>query len=199
MPTGYTHPVADGEIADLRTFTLRCARAFGALAHLRDERLDAPIPTVVEPDTRYYDDRLVMLRKRAEDLAVMTEDDARKQVVAERVEAARTTVERSADTEARIDRMRAMLAKVDAWTPPTQAHAELKKFMASQLRESIDWEAPVSVTYHTEDAPTPAAWLAERRKQTQEAIEHCESSRADEICRAAEKTRWLQELAASLA
>lgn len=49
MPTGYTHEVQSGEVTDFPTFTMQCARAFGALIMMRDDPSDAQIPEQFEP------------------------------------------------------------------------------------------------------------------------------------------------------
>lgn len=47
MPTGYTAPVVDGEVTELKEFVWRCARAFGALVYLRDDPLTNERPKSV--------------------------------------------------------------------------------------------------------------------------------------------------------
>ena len=55
MPTGYTAPVEDGSITDLRAYALRCARNTGHLySTLQDVPLDAPIPAVLTADLTYW-------------------------------------------------------------------------------------------------------------------------------------------------
>ena len=41
MPTGYTSGVQDGSIKHFNEFVWDCARAFGSLIHMRDDRRDA--------------------------------------------------------------------------------------------------------------------------------------------------------------
>jgi len=58
MPTGYTYPVQDGKITELRDFALLCTRGFGALIMMRDEPMDAPIPETLGANTQYHDEAL---------------------------------------------------------------------------------------------------------------------------------------------
>ena len=41
MPTGYTAEILNGEIKTFPEFAKKCARAFGAMIHMRDDSLDA--------------------------------------------------------------------------------------------------------------------------------------------------------------
>ncbi|MEB9419887.1 hypothetical protein [Bacillus cereus group sp. BfR-BA-01318] len=45
MPSGYTYIIEDREKVSGSEFILRCARQFGALITMRDEPMDAEIPT----------------------------------------------------------------------------------------------------------------------------------------------------------
>lgn len=55
MYTAYTNSVRTGEVKTLEKFALRCARAFGVLADLRDEPLDSPLPKKIKIDRHYYE------------------------------------------------------------------------------------------------------------------------------------------------
>ncbi len=48
MPTGYTADVQSGKITEFKDYAYICARAFGALIHLRDEPLSPHIPDDIE-------------------------------------------------------------------------------------------------------------------------------------------------------
>ena len=67
MPTGYTHPVQEGKITELRDFALNCARAFGACVTMRDDPSDTPIPGKFEPS----DYHIKALKEAKEDLLVV--------------------------------------------------------------------------------------------------------------------------------
>ena len=45
MPTGYTYDLYDGKDIEFPDFVMKCARAFGALIEIRDDPMDAAIPT----------------------------------------------------------------------------------------------------------------------------------------------------------
>jgi hypothetical protein len=194
VPTGYTAAVADGEITDLRTFALTCARGMGALVTMRDEPFDAPIPDRLEPSTGYYDEALAKARADLARLNQMTDAECAAAQAEERVAEERAQTEyaaRKADQRARYE---AMLAQVEAWT--TEAEG-IRDFMLEQLRQSIDFDCS---TYEREPAPilTPGEWRHERLKKLAKDIGHHEEQRAAEVARTENRNRWLNALRASL-
>lgn len=195
MPTGNTAPVQSGEVSDLRTFALRCAKAF--CPSLRDDALDAPMPSRLEPDTSYYDEHMREAADREDDLAEMTNDAAA--AAAEEAHAAAVAAWRARRERYSLERCRyeAMMDKVRAWQPP-EACANLKSFMLSQLESSIEFDFP-SEDY---DPPpvrmAPAEWLEQERTKARTALLHYSIERDEVIRRTADKNRWLDALRASL-
>ena len=57
MPTGYTEDIYNGKDVTFKDFALKCARAFGACVHQRDDDANDP-PKLREPNTGYYEERL---------------------------------------------------------------------------------------------------------------------------------------------
>src|SRR5688500_6435841 len=74
MPTGYTAGVADGEVKDLRTFALRCARQFGATIMQRDESMES-LPRLRDVSPHYAQQR-AKAEARVLELRGMTEEEA---------------------------------------------------------------------------------------------------------------------------
>lgn len=196
MPTGYTHPVQTGEVADFPTFAMRCARAFGALIEMRDDPMDASIPDEFTPSP-FYAERLKEAEARLVELRQMTPDEIRaawSEAVDEAVRHRDEYRERKA-TERR--RYMAMLAKVEAWEPPTDEHVGLKEFMVKQLWDSIkldcgDWLPSV-------DLGTPDEWWRGQVAAAERDIARYRKELAAEKERAEARTRWVRQLRASLA
>lgn len=196
MPTGYTADVQDGTVTDLRTFALRCARAFGALIDMRDEHLDAPIPDVLPAHTSYYETSLANAKTDLAKLSAM--DEAAIAAAAEAYNAERLAYfnenrQKTADQKARYE---AMLAKVEAWTGgPT----ELKEFMIEQLRESIRFDTS---GYPGSDVPpetlTADQWFTAESERIARDIAYAEKNIAEEQERTAARNKWLADLRASL-
>lgn len=195
MPTGYTAAIADG--ISFEQFALRCARAFGALITMRDDPSDAPIPDEFKPSDHYA----TWLADAQADLArldAMTagEAEAAAQEAFHKAEESRTKAlaERGALRRKYLD----MLGRAKAWTPPTEDHRGLQKFMCDQIRESIDFDC--SATFY--DTPTlrltGEQWIAEERDRLQKSVAHYEEENAKELSRTAERNAWVKALRESL-
>ncbi len=193
MPTGYTHAVPEG--MTFEQFVWKCARGMGALVTMRDEPMDAPIPERFEPSD-YHAKSKAEAEKRLTWLRALTPQG----MEAEAEKAHKEAMRHHADSEKRRDETRAayevMLGKVQAWTPPTADHAGLKRFMVSQLRESIDFDCTIS-------APEPkrmtgAEWVqAEIAEATRTYNYHVEAHAA-EVRRTEERNVWLRQLRQSV-
>lgn len=194
MATGYTYPVKEGKITTLRDFALDCSRAFGANVMMRDEPRDAPIREY-QPSTFYRD----ALEKAKADLF-----DAERMTLAAAERAAATAhaaeVERVAKYRAEqateLARYHAMLAEVEAWTPPTSDHEGLKKFMREQLAESIKFDSYT----HADPVKLDGATY---RQQALDDARRCVKRYAEEWEKEQQRTRerneWNRALVASLA
>lgn len=196
MPTGYTHAVQTGEVADFETFALQCARAMGALIMMRDELMGAPIPERFEPST-YHRRELEKAEARLLELRSMTPDEVRAAWREKREEAGRRRQEYRERKQVEESRYRAMLAEVEAWEPPTDEHAGLKSFMAEQLRESIRFDCGDWLP----DADLPAAdeWFRAEVEKAEQDIERHRSEDRKERERTEARNRWIQQLRDSLA
>jgi monoamine oxidase len=137
MPTGYT---AEFEKRDIpfNEFVWQCARAFGALIHMRDDSLDAEIEL---PKICAY--HAEALEKATEDLVKynsISKEQAEPLMRAERestVTYAKEALERHRVLR---DRYTKMINQVASWTPPTSDHNQLKTFMLEQLNSSIQYD-----------------------------------------------------------
>lgn len=194
MPTGYTSDLYEGKDVDFPDFVMTCARAFGATITMRDEPLDAPIPDEFPPSS-YNQQRLAEARQRLAEVRAWTDEDAEAAARGSH-EANHAAWERSVqEKNERQARYTAMLAKVQAWLPPTSEHESLKKFMAEQLTESIRCDCT------TWDPPTAMSGAEFRAAQEQKALRDIDYHTAEhvkEVERAAERTEWVRALRASL-
>ena len=134
MPTGYTADIQKG--ITFKQFALACARAFGACVEMRDESMDTPIPDEFKPS----DYHVKALQKGENDLRLyssMSDEDA----TVSATESYRNELERckkSLENGKKITKKyEDMLAKVEAWIPPTAEHIGMKTFMIEQIEGSI--------------------------------------------------------------
>lgn len=197
MPTGYTAAVQDGTITDFPAFAMQCARAFGALITMRDDPFDAPVPERFEPRTSYHDERLAAASAALTELRALTPEQAEDRAYQAWKTATARHMDRERECAAQRERYEAMLAKVLAWDPPSPDHTELRTFMADQLRQSIDFDCG-----HSSPAPgrmMGPAWLAAEMAAAERDLAYHAKARAEEVDRAAGRTRWVAALRASLA
>lgn len=197
MPTGYTAPVADGEVTEFADFAMECARAFGALVTMRDSP-EATIPDEFEPNTSYHDEKLAKAKADLEMISAMSAEECRRQAEAAFEKVREQRLEAGLERTAQLGRYEAMLAKVRQWTPPTPDHVGLKDFMVQQIEESIRFDcSPINWPEYPQLAPEE--WRAERLAKAQRDIEYHTEERAKEVKRARERTEWVRALRQSLA
>jgi hypothetical protein len=194
MPTGYTYLVCDGKITEFPDFALSCARAFGALIHMRDEPSSAPIPDEIKPST-YHADKLPLLQAQLVGLHDMSDHDATMGAARDYDAKVESRVKSDRERNLRNDRIKAMLAKVEAWQPPTADHEGMKEFMLEQLTILIDRpyeQEPLILQSGSE-------WRAAQIASVKREIEYHTHEDSKERARASDRTQWLKTLRTSLA
>lgn len=191
MATGYTYPVTRGEITTLKDYALSCARAFGALVHMRDMPSDAPIPDEVPASTKFYNDKLAETEKFLINLPNL---DAEAAAAADYEVRLKSHEEYVASEAESMQRCKDMLAQVEAWETDAEG---IKDFMLEQLHLTIG-------EGHSYNPPPPtrltgAEWLESQRVRALEDIAYCTRQRDEELARTADRNRWLKALRESLA
>lgn len=194
MPTGYTAELIEKPGVTFEAFALRCARAFGALIMMRDDPLDAVIPDDFKPDA-YYRESLERSEAKVRELEMLTFPQAEERAVAEYERRLAQHVEWQGRVARENAIFSAMIAKVEAWTPPTPDHEGMKTFMLDQLRMSLN-DPPDS--RWAPKKMTGDEWLAEERKQAADRLARDRADWDKEVKRAAERTAWVKALRTSL-
>ena len=193
MPTGYTAEVADGTVTEFKDFALRCARAFGAFVHMRDDPGDAPL----RPDTEstYYAKAVLEAETELAHLRTLTEEQWRDEWRAWWGNEQADHRRRVAETAQKRGRYEAMIAAVSAWVSPSPDHAEFKKFMLDQLQSSIKFDC-----YNREPSVQPdlPSWRADTLAQAQRSVVHLREEAAKDHERIASRNRWARQLFESL-
>lgn len=193
MPTGYTQSISKG--ISFEKFTLNCARAFGALISMRDEPDDAPIPTKIKPSD-YHIKELKKAKAELKKYESMTVSVA--EFICEKEykdELKRIEEGELEDAKLKTD-YELMLYKVREWTPPTPEHEGLKKFMISQIEDSIKFNCLCKRTKPKKR--NAEEWLLAKKRQAIKDIDYHTKANAEEIERCAERTKWIQDLIKSL-
>lgn len=196
MATGYTAAIEKG--ITFEQFTMDCARAFGALVSMRDAPSDAEIPQELKPSDY---DKHELAKSETELAVVKTMRNAQATVKARQDYKASISYLEEAISKAGIRRTKyyAMLAKVEAWIPPSSDHQELKKFMVKQIGISI--ESDCDTKYYTDQKPTLLSgqqWKEKRIAGLLKDIAYHSEEHTKELDRIASNNTWLKQLRESL-
>ena len=194
MPTGYTCGVVEGEITEFSDFAMRCARAFGALINMRDDPMDAPIPTEMLPQTKWHDDRIAADLKRMSEVEAMTLAAADTEALETHRQALAFHAKELADKEVVTSRLNAMLAKVRAWQPPTPEHDGMKEFMIEQLTSSLPGDYAPSIPALLDGA----TWRQQEIDRLADSVVYHQKELDKEIERTRGKVEWVKALRSSL-
>lgn len=196
MPTGYTADIKDG--ISFETYALNCARAFGACVTLRDEPGGGErIPDSFEPSD-YHAKAAEAARAELAVLDAMTPEECARAASKDYDDTETSRVMRLKHNEDRRSAYEAMLAQVNAWTPPTPDHVEYHKFMREQIEQSIDADCNSSYDRTPTKRVTGEQWAATRREELVRNIEYHGQEHAQEVRRAEQRTAWIQALKGSL-
>lgn len=137
MPTGYTAKIEEG--ISFKEYALSCARNFGALIMMRDEPMDAPIPDKFEKDS-YYQESLERAKAELEKYQSFTLNDWRGEFEAYRLKTVERYLEQIQKNKDLRQKYENMLAKVRKYEAPSPDHVNYKKFMETQILESIEFD-----------------------------------------------------------
>lgn len=192
MPTGYTAKLYEGQEQSFPEFVLSCAHAF--CIALRDAPIGSPIPEFV-PDTKFYDEQIAKGNARLDVVRAWTDEEANTAAGVAHEAALERWRESEAKSEAVHRRYEEMLAQVDQWTPPTENHVELKKFMHDQLLSSIEFDAG---GFPRPERMSGAAYAAEQIRRAASDVSYGTEHRAKELELAEANNAWAEALTASL-
>ncbi len=200
MPTGYTADVESGKVTGFRQFALKCARAFGACVEMRDDDIDKLPPEDGFKPSSYHAEQLAKAQAEKAKLLKMT--DAKKASGAEKQYQDALEFWQQTQDNYRVVRSRyeAMLAKSQAWTPPTEEHNSFKTFMIEQLQKSIRSDVhDDNDEYNKKPVKmSPEAWFKSQVKSADRDIEYHAKHNAEDIERASGRSKWIKDLYASL-
>ena len=198
MPTGYTADVQSGKVTEFSDFALQCARAMGACISQRDEGYGPP---ELEEQSNYYEDRVKEATREKDKLDAMSMSEAIEEFTKESEAQIKRCREGIEEKQKQKERYESMIAKVEAWTPPSSEHVGLKEFMLSQLRDSIGFDC--SGRYY-EDAlrdlqsKTPEDWLEQQKEAVNRNLEYYTNSLKKESERVEGRNLWKTQLFESL-
>lgn len=191
MPTGYTSILGSGKGVTFQEFTMRCARACGALADLREDP-DATIPD--EFNAISYYDAVKKAKRRLAEAKKWSNTLAERKATKVFDDEVRFSKEFGKENEEARRVYGAMLKQVRKWVPPTKDHEELKRFMIEQLAVSesdcFTPEMPQRLSgkqYRSQLIKNACRDIADYTKRYKE-----------EVVRARKKSEWVRALRHSL-
>jgi hypothetical protein len=194
--TGYVHVMLDHH-QDFPRFAWSCARDFGALVHMRDEPMDAPITYPEVSD--YHEQALRECSEELERLLSLSEAEREARGVALRTNALVSLERTVREYLEKVARCRAMLAQVEAWEPPTPLHEGLKNFMREQLLTSIgNAEEYYPALLEEARAKDHREYFQQAVKEARWGIDYHTQQLEEERERVAERIAWLDGLKSSL-
>jgi hypothetical protein len=198
VPTGITQPIYEGKDITFAEFVWRCARQFGALMHMRDDALDAPIRKRSDFGS-YHKDELKKATARLAQLRKMSAKMADAEAEREYTEAAKSVNDAIAESYARRERYLAMLGQIDVWDPPTEEHAELKRYMVKQLSESMEHDCHTEAEFRrwhhaAQGQKSGGEWLLEQIEKAQKDIIYHSEKLTEDEARDDQRQAWIDTL-----
>lgn len=198
MPTGYTAPIAEG--ITFKKYAMGCARAFGALIMMRDDPSDAEIPEEFEPST-YHRDRIEEDSKELKALLSMTVDEATAMAKAAYEKDRKYHSDGISKDKELLGKYQAMLSEVESYVSPSPDHDNFKKFMADQIRESINFDC--NSDYHQRALDSSVLldgrdWIESEKNRLNESLEYHRKNHQEELDRTNRRSEWVKKLRDSL-
>lgn len=192
MPSGITAPIYEGEGISFEQYAWRVARMFGALVHMRDDMMGAAIrrrePSDFERNCIESD------AQRLAELERLTPAEVVARYEAEYADRVRYYNERVAEVAQRVERINALLAKAEAWEPPTPDHEGFKKEMIRLLRQDLDFDGRVYTS--RPEREDPHAWHAQQVEHARHSLARSMERLVEEQARCDHANGWVDALAA---
>lgn len=196
MPTGYTAIIEENPNCTLKDYILRCSRAFGALISMKEDRLDAPLPDKLVPDS-YYQKQYSLALEKLDAVKNLTLKEVKVAVEREYQDKIASRIDYIKTKNIKTAQYDAMREEVKSWIPPSPKHEDLKTFMLQQL--DISWtswdrnyvpEVPKKIT--------PKEHKQFLIKDAENRVEFCKKQWEEEILRTEERNEWLDQLYRSI-
>ena len=194
MPTGLTYKIEETDDYTFRDFALSCALQFGACYHQREDD-DRSRPKHRKVDA-YYRDRVKEAETTLKELHGLSVQDVTDRIKAETDRVAVENEKSLRTWQVKSRRYAKMRAHVEAWTPPTPDHDNMKKFMLDQITISFDDRDKPYVQTLPDQNPT--TWLAHHIERAEKELERATEDLEKEERSVVEANAWIDALLASL-
>jgi hypothetical protein len=197
MPTGYTSDIYEGKDVDWKEFLMTCARAFGATISMREEKLSTPIPEEFEVDN-YYQDKIKESLRQLKEYENMSLEEAEKLCNEEYEREEEYRLGQFVKSQKLREKLEIILDHILFWQPPSNDHAELKKFAIDQIDQTIRYDCVKE--YYSKPSPkiTTENWLLSKKASCISNINYYQEEYAKEVERVAGRNNWVKQLRNSL-
>lgn len=195
MPTGYTATLME-KGQDFRSFTLTCARAFGATIMQRDDPMNEPPKKQAPSD--YHAKAIKDAQERLAALKAMGSEQQRSEGLALRQKAVDSANGSRIKSLAENERLDGMASQVRAWAPPTDEHKGLKAFMLEQIQTSRNDPTWADKWVREAEEKTPEAYFVEAVSMAVRDITYHAGEQTKELERTNGRNEWIDQLYSSL-
>ncbi|UYX56272.1 hypothetical protein M3Y14_34050 (plasmid) [Bacillus thuringiensis] len=196
MPSGYTYIIEDREKVSGSEFILRCARQFGALITMRDEPMDAEIPTfTVSPGAL---ERIETAKQHLEKYKSMSIEEAEKlteESYQSQLKSSQKIIQERLALKAKYLNT---LEEVKQWNPPTNEHVSLKEFAIKQIEDSIYSDCNTSYYEKPVVKSSGEEYLKELIESYEDQLKSAKDMYQKEIESVASRNQWIKDLKESL-
>lgn len=200
MPTGYTAAIAEG--ITFKEYAMNCARAFGALIHMRDDPQDAPIPKTLPKDS-YHQTALDNTIQELNDFKNLSKKNKRLMFFKHKRDTRAYAKETYLKKKKLHLQYRKMLVEVNRYVPPSPDHFNFKNFMKEQIIGSIDFDCKDYGKYYSNTLKklknlTQQEWELDTIKHIEWSIEYHKKELQEENERNNGRQEWIDQLRESL-
>jgi hypothetical protein len=196
MPSGFTSDIYNGKKITLKDFALKCARAFGACIHLRDDPMDVSFDIssmLRKSDVSYHKGKI----EEAKKIKKPTKLQFKKSILDKKIYY-KEQIEKSSQLKSAYEKM---LNEVISWEPPSKEHENFKEFMIDQLKSSIDHDCQIDFYKRSLDdieSITYREYCRELKDSAAKSIKYHSESMRKEIENAEAANLWIKQLFESL-
>lgn len=194
MPTGYTHKIKDR--ISFKEYAMICARAFGATITMRDDSIDDEIP-IFEAST-YHKDNIDKHKNKLKKLINMSIDVANQKAEKEYQENLKYKEEAIKEDNDLKEKYEIMLLKTNEWQSPSLDHNEFKRFMISQIEDSIKFDCGGCYLTQEVEKLTGEEWLELQIEGANRDIKYHKKEWLKEVERTDGRNLWIKLLRESL-
>ena len=192
MATGYTYNLKDNPNYSLEQFIWHCAQSFVSFPSINGVLRIPEFDEYYRSKTKDYQEELSWYQS-------LSLDDVERKIFEDKKEMIEQYFQWIEEKVQLLFRYNRMLTMVNAWTPPSEGHIFLKKFMIAQLKQSISHDCDIEYDVKNlikinKEKITPKQWLANRIKDTLELIKSAEESDRAEMIKVQMQRTYLTQL-----